>query len=234
MKEDSKIDRCPARSAAPATEALKQVRSRKISDKALESLVQTAIHLGASEAAVLPSQEIRVEDHLAQICNGDPGCEQYGLAPSCPPHVPGPAGFRRWQVDSVYAIVVRIDVPAAAMFSDERRDIMQLLSEIVAGVERKASQMGFRGSKAFAGGSCKNTFCHDHKDCRVLSRQEDCRHPHQARASMSGFGISVAHLMQSLGWSTKITSRQQASDAQAMTWVAGLVLLAVTDNGMKD
>jgi hypothetical protein len=40
------------------------------------------------------------------------------------------------------------------MFSNERKDVMRLLHQIVATVEQKAIELGFGKSKAFAGGSC--------------------------------------------------------------------------------
>jgi len=163
---------------------------------------------------------------LANLCKGDPQCENYGLAPSCPPHVPGPSGFPEWQKESDYSIVVRIDVPTAVMFSHERREVMRLLHEIVAGVEQKAVGMGCGGSKAFAGGSCKKIFGHDHATCRVLSKQAECRNPLAARPSMSGFGINVAKLMQSAGWPAKKAIHENASDMESMTWVAGLIIIA--------
>jgi predicted metal-binding protein len=191
----------------------------------LAGLVQTAIHLGASDADFIAPVDIVVEDALADLCSEDPGCEQYGLAPSCPPHVPGPESFRQWQQYSQGAVVIRIDIPTSALFSDERRGIMQLLHEVAAGVEQKAVEMGYTGSKAFAGGSCKKIFCFDQPDCPVLTDQKDCRYPQSARPSMSGFGINVARLMHTAGWPAEKASPDQVSDADSMTWVAGLILI---------
>ena len=156
-----------------------------ITDEDLNILIKTAMKSGASDAAVISSAAIVVEKELADLCNGDPRCENYNLAPSCPPHVPGPAGFRKWQKESDYSIAVKIDVPMAAMFSEERLEIMQLLHEVVARVEKKAAGMGYKGSRAFAGSSCKELFCSDHATCCVLDAQGLCRHPQYARPSMS-------------------------------------------------
>ena len=197
-----------------------------IKDEGLKILLKTALRAGASEAAVIPSATIVVEKELADLCNGNPRCENYNLAPSCPPHVPGPAGFKKWQKGSDYSIAVKIDVPMAAMFSDERREIMQLLHEVVARVEEKAVSMGYSGSRAFAGGSCKELFCSEHATCCVLDAQGLCRHPQSARPSMSGFGIDVTKLMQSAGWPSNKANRSQTSDGESMTWVAGLILIA--------
>ena len=191
-----------------------------------KQLVHEAIELGATSADVIPPTDIVVRDELARLCDGNPRCEQYGLAPSCPPHVAGPTVLRQIIQNSAAAIVVRIDVPTAALFSDQRRDIMALLHEIVAGVEIKAIAMGYRESKAFAGGSCKKIFCYDQPDCRVLTARKPCRHPQSARPSMSGYGIDVARLMISCGWPANAAAAVDASDKQSMSWVAGLILVA--------
>jgi hypothetical protein len=63
---------------------------------------------------------------------------------SCPPHDSGPAQFRQWQEQSLYAMVLRLDVPAAVMLSKERLEVMQLRHAIVAALEQKAVQMGYK------------------------------------------------------------------------------------------
>ncbi|MBI9084949.1 MAG: DUF2284 domain-containing protein [Desulfobacterales bacterium] len=189
-----------------------------------EELLQLAVSLGASDARAIDAGQICVEDALARHCL-KPRCENFGLSPSCPPHVSGPAGFRKLQEKLEHAIVVRIVLPSAVLFSAERREVMGLLHQIVAGIEREAVEMGYVDSKGFAGGSCKTIFCHDHDACRRLSEDGQCRHPESARPSMSGFGINVSQLMQTCGWPAKINVRRAESDPEAMTWVAGLVLI---------
>ena len=195
----------------------------------LEKLITAAIRMGATEAGVISPADIIVEDNLAKLCNGDPACENYGRSMSCPPHVPGPKWFREWQEQSLHAIVIRIDVPSAVMFSDERREVMQLLHEIVAFVELEAIHMGYMQSRAFAGGSCKNLFCADQPVCHVLAENGECRNPKSARPSMSGFGINVTALMRSAGWPLKPARPNDAVDSESMTWVAGLILIAGSD-----
>lgn len=189
-------------------------------------MAREAINLGASDSAVILSREIQVKDKLAALCNGEYTCPNYGLGKSCPPHVQGPGQFRRWQVKSPFSIVVKIELPSSVMFSQGRQDVMRLLHDIVASVEKKAAGAGFENSRAFAGGSCKDLFCRDLAACCVLAENKACPHEDIVRPSMSGFGIDVTQLMIACGWSGEPAKETEAEDQQSLSWVAGLVLLA--------
>ena len=192
----------------------------------LKQLTREAIKLGATSAALISSKDIQIREDLAALCKGEYVCPKYGLAASCPPHVEGPAAFRKWQAQSKYAITVKIELPAAVMFSDERQGVMQLLHQVVAGVEQKAVEAGFEKSKAFAGGSCKALFCDDQENCCVVADNKPCRHVEVARPSMSGFGIDVTRMMISSGWPAQKAERSASTDKDATSWVAGLIMLA--------
>lgn len=188
-------------------------------------LINQAMIMGATDAALIASAEIRIEPELAALCSGNPPCENLGKAPSCPPHVKGPEAFIKWRDQSPYTIVLRIDVPSEVMFSEGWREVMRLLQENLATLEQAAMEMGYPRSKAFAGGSCKNVWCQDHADCRVLSENGPCRYPDTARPSMSGFGINVTQLMESAGWQDKTVAQKGKTRPDALLWMAGLVLL---------
>jgi predicted metal-binding protein len=202
----------------------KQGLSNDEANPNLEELVRLARRLGASDVCLISSKEILVEDGLANLCR-EPQCMNYGLSPSCPPHVGGPSEFRKLQKHHKQAIIVRLVVPSAALFSDERRGIMRLLHEIVAGIEQEAVKMGFIKAKAFAGGSCKNIFCDEYGACRVLSEEGECRNPEYARPSMSGFGINVSELMKTCGWPADIKVNEAEAAIDPLSWVAGLILV---------
>jgi TetR/AcrR family transcriptional repressor of nem operon len=196
------------------------------SNQQLAQLTQEAKKLGATSSTIISSNEIQVEDHLAALCNGDYTCPNYGIAASCPPNVEGPVEFRKWRAQSKYSITVKIELPTKIMFSGERKGVMQLLHQIVATVEQKAIEIGYKNSKGFAGGSCKDLFCEDQEKCCVLAESKPCRHKELARPSMSGFGIDVIRLMASSGWSAAKAEKSDVSDNNATTWVAGLIMLA--------
>lgn len=187
-----------------------------------EELEQLAMSLGATNVAIRSTTDIKVDEKLVSFCK-EPRCPNYGLSPSCPPHVSGPDGFRALLKDRANVLVMRIVVPSSVLFSDERREIMAFLHELVAKVERGAIKNGFAKSKAFAGGSCKDLFCFDEVDCNILSGRGDCRNPDRARHSMSGYGVNVSELIKTCGWKSNIKTKDPGDDP--MSWVAGIVLL---------
>ena len=184
-------------------------------------LRQEAIHLGATDAAVITSGDILVAEDLAALCNGKIVCPYYGLAASCPPYVKGPERFKKWQEQSQYAVTVKIELPSAVLFSYQREEVMRLLHEVVAGVELKAKSLGLTKSRAFAGGSCKPLFCEEHEICCVVKGRQPCRYKDKARPSISGFGIDAIRLMETSGWPT-----QKSSASDDLGWLVGLVLIA--------
>jgi predicted metal-binding protein len=193
-------------------------------DMLLQELIDLACRLGASEAAVISTTEISIEDDLANMCR-EPRCENFGLSANCPPHVAGPDGFRQLLENYDQAVVFKLEVPAEILLSDERHDIFGLLHEISAAIEQAAVGKGLRQSKAFVGGSCKQIFCRDHPDCRVLIEGSACRNPDRARPSMSGFGINVSRLMRTAGWTMNRAGSRNGSDSTSTATVSGLVLI---------
>ncbi len=198
--------------------------SSNISEEHSEKLLQHATGSGASKAVILPASDITVEDSLADMCL-EPKCENYGLSKSCPPNVSGPLGFRDKLRKCKQALFFKIDVPSALLFSSDRREIFQLLHEIASGIELTAVSLGYKKSKAFAGGSCKTIFCYEFAECNVLSGNRKCRHPSSARQSMSGFGINVSKLMEKAGWPVKKATAEDNPTEDKMSHVCGLVLI---------
>jgi predicted metal-binding protein len=189
-------------------------------------LLDLARYLGASEAAIIDSAEIVLKDSLAALCV-EPRCPNYGLAASCPPHVSGPAGFRELVGQHPHALVYKIDVDSELLLSPEVADLMRLIHEIGTSVERRARDLGYARASAFGGGSCKNLFCGEEPDCRVVDRGGDCRHPDLARPSMSGFGVDTTALLRSAGQILRRVDPGAEPSTDAIGTVCGVVLLGV-------
>ena len=192
----------------------------------LEELVQMALQIGegAIDVVVIPSSEISVEDNLADFCR-EPRCGYYGVSANCPPYVSGPSGFRDWLKLCKQAMVIRIPVPMDSLLSYEQRDIMKLLHEIVANIEKSSAELGYTNSKAFAVGSCKEVFCHDNYACSVVSGGEKCRHHRYARPPIEAFGINVNELAKTAGWYGNQDTNKIDPHQISMGAVYGLVLI---------
>ncbi len=189
-------------------------------------MIELACWLGASDAMIVSAVDISVEDDLAKLCF-DPPCESYGLSASCPPHVAGPSAFRELLRGYERALVFRIEVPSQILLSNERLEIFRLLHQIAADVEQAAVRKGYRKSRGYAGGSCKQLFCGDQRVCQVVSEGRACRNPDHARPSMSGFGINVSKLMETAGWTmNRISAETDQAPSSGMGTVCGLVLIA--------
>ncbi len=186
-------------------------------------LIEMSHNAGAMDAVVISAKDIIIEDRLAKFCK-DPGCENYGLSMSCPPHVEGPDGFRKLLTNCNKAIAFKIDVPYHILFSNERNEWFRLLHEIASEIEHGAVKMGYKNSRAFAGGSCKQIFCDQYIDCEVIARKGECRNPLHARPSMSGFGINVKKLMKTAGFEMD-DSKTQPNNKPTTGILSGLVLI---------
>jgi predicted metal-binding protein len=196
----------------------------KTIDVILESLIQVAHQNGASDAKAVSTADVTVDESLTNFCR-DSGCENYGLAISCPPHVSGPAGFKELLKGYTQAVVFKIDVRTETLLSKESLDVFRSLHKIAANIEKAAVERGYDRSKGFAGGSCKPLFCQEYPDCLALSENGMCRHPHIARPSMSGFGINVSQLMKAVGWQMDRITRDTDPEAVEMGMLCGLVLI---------
>ena len=193
-------------------------------DEKLHKIVEYACKSGATGARAISTADIVVDSSLAAMCR-NPKCENYGLSPSCPPHVSGPIELKRQLENFNHAIFFKIDVPSEILFSSERRELFQMLHETAAGIERTAIGMGFSNARAYAGGSCKKIFCHEHRACLALSANGKCRNPQHARPSMSGFGIDVSKLFDISGWTMRWLDQQPDASTTQMANVCGLVLI---------
>ncbi len=193
-------------------------------EEKLESLLQTALQMGATDSRIIPAQSIVVDPKMAEICY-NPKCINYGLSKSCPPHVAGPGAFQENLENFTRALVFKIEVPSEIMYSTQNLELFQLLHETAARVDQTAVNMGFSAAQGYAGNSCKKIFCHDFLRCRALYEDGQCRNPERARASMSGFGVNVKKLYEAAGWTFKNLTRETEEKQIKMASICGLVLI---------
>lgn len=193
-------------------------------NQTLEKIIQEAKNRGASGAAIISVDDIQIDESLADRCH-DPRCPNYGLSVNCPPNVSGPSGMIKTLDQFDTAIFFKIDVSADILYSSDNLDAFRILHETSAALENVAIELGFDKAQAYAGGSCKQLFCNEQKVCRALHTNQECRHPEQARPSMSGFGINVAKLFEVAGWTMTWDFDDSGSKTTKMGNVCGLVLI---------
>ncbi len=192
--------------------------------KAFDPLMELANTKGVSDVRLISPDMIPVDDTLAAFCK-KPGCSGYGQSMSCPPHAKGPGWFREQIKTFSHALIFKFDVPTAALLGNERLDLLGLIHDTAAQLEEKARAMGFHRAKGFAGGSCKEIFCSDHLNCKVLHDKGKCRNPGRARQSMSSVGVNFLKLSKIVGWKMRVITAGTDPEKIPMGMVAGMVLL---------
>ncbi len=192
-------------------------------DSILQDLIHKALAQGTA-AKIIPAQKICAQEDLANHCR-EPKCENYGTSLSCPPHVAGPKVFRQLLKQYSKALVFKLEIPTDILFTNDRKQVFQLLHETAAKIQTDAINAGFKDARAYAGGACKKIFCHDHKDCLGITAKEACRHPGEARPSMSGFGINVSKLIEAAGWPKDDMPGKKPAPASKISGLYGLVLI---------
>lgn len=191
------------------------------------TLITLARSLGASAAVVLPTEALVVEERFAEMCGAPNRCPSYGLAPGCPPNAPSPAAFCAQLKTYRFMLVFKIDAPVVDLIGPERLAIARRIHGIAARVEQAALVQGVDHAKGMAAGSCKELFCADDHDCRVLTSGQPCRFPDLAMPSISAVGIDFSALAAQAGWPFGRIDHESSGDKNPeMGLMAGLVLLA--------
>ena len=179
-------------------------------------LIMTAKNIGATDAKVIPSSDIFVENRVPLKCRA--GCITYGKKLTCPPYVPTPDEFRKILAEYRYALLVKFTSPAIAdpevMCSiykywldpeapaDKKEQATQFWQDYFAGskdcapimleLERAAFNAGYPLALAFVNGSCR--LC---ETCNVAAGI--CVHPTRARIPEHAVGINMKKTAEKAG-----------------------------------
>lgn len=169
----------------------------------LQRYVQEALDGGAVHAAVVPIEDIPVDDRVVLKCR-IPRCFGYGVSANCPPHAPTPAEMRQQLANYSWAVFFAIDVEPRVIVRDrttivERIAAYQTVYDIVNGLESRAFYDGHYLAFGLGAGSCRHTFCSQAKDCAAV-KGERCRFPLKSRPSLEAVGIDVYKMFARLGW----------------------------------
>ena len=179
-------------------------------------LKNLALELGATEAKIVSTNEIVVENRVVLKCRV--GCNKYGKTLMCPPYAPSVKEFRKSLSEYNYALVFKIksqakatpeiakllpkkiDDPSLTLEMKEqiqnfwdswKTDKKELLQKIIS-LEKAATTKGYTLALGFTTGSC--VIC---AECNI--KEKICLHPTEARYSAQAVGINVLQTLQNAG-----------------------------------
>jgi len=173
----------------------------------LERYRALALESGASQAVILPADEVEVDERVRLKCLV-PRCLRAGETPNCPPNAPDLDLVRRALGRYSWAILSKCDVgpledyaPRGGQTVEEKRRVLSYhrpSSDVVYALEGQAYKDGYHLAMGFGGGSCKDYLCQGNL-CQFLDSGR-CRFPHRSRPAMEAMGIDVLGLVQKVGW----------------------------------
>lgn len=188
-------------------------------------LVDRALELGATSAALMPADQVVVDERVRLKC-AVPACPGYGNYLHCPPNTMSVQEFRRTLDRYTVALLVQIQSHRDSLDLDPEvtagKDLVELeaelhgdanlaLGRLVGRLEAEAFKAGYYYASGFTGGIC--ILC---PTC--VGPGEACRRPLEARPAMEALGIDVFKTAINAGLPIELSS------AAPVKWT-GLVLV---------
>jgi predicted metal-binding protein len=211
-----------------ARKILKKI-STEVLKKDLSKYQQLAIALGATDARIIKTGTIVIDERVRAKCI-HPKCVQYGTNANCPPFAMELDQVKKVVNGFKYAIFLKLNVPAneetgtTANKNWSYRRGMAKIFEIVAKVESAAYYDGYYLALGFASGSCKGVFC-PNEECTALVAGQRCRYPLKSRSSVEGVGIDAFIMAARLGWDIYPLGDSSSPDNIPHGTKLGLVLI---------
>ena len=179
-----------------------------------EFLRKLALELGASDAKIIPADNVVVEDRVVQKCKV--GCNNYGKTLACPPYTPSAEEFRKIVSEYSYALFMKFTSKAEAdpemqsnlsktgtdlspevkaktdkFWASWKDDKKNMLTSVVK-LEKEAMRNGYSLAISYVSGSCQ--LC---EKCNIETGI--CAHPDMARQSEDAVGVNVKKTAKNAG-----------------------------------
>jgi predicted metal-binding protein len=181
-----------------------------------EFLRKRALELGASDAKIIPTNSVVVEDRVVLKCKV--GCNNYGKTLACPPYTPSAEEFRKIVAEYSYALFIKFTSKAEAdldlqknlskaetdssvsndikektarFWAAWKEDKRKMLTAVVS-LEKEAMRKGYSLAISFISGHCQ--LC---EKCNLETRI--CAHPELARYSEDAVGVNVRKTAKNAG-----------------------------------
>ncbi len=178
--------------------------SPEILRKDLERYRKMAIDLGATDAKIISSDQVIIDERVRLKCIY-PKCKMYGTNANCPPYAVDLETIRKVVKKYDSAVFYMIKAPSKDFVGPDLAKRVAHFKwtkkgfEIVSRIESAAFYDGYHLALGFAGGPCKQVFCPD-IECSALTKGKGCIHYLKSRSSMEGAGMDVFTMATKLGW----------------------------------
>lgn len=199
-------------------------------DKDLERYRTMAIEMGATDAVIIPSPEIIIDERVRAKCIY-PKCSHYGSNINCPPYAPDLDFMRRVVSNYRYAILFAVkDETGDFIGAGFRKRVGRenptkiILNTICSEIESRSFYEGYHLSLAFGQGPCKSFWCPD-QSCSALQPGTVCRFSLKARSSMEAVGIDVFTMAAKRGWDVYPCGERVDTNQIPHVLVVGLILI---------
>jgi len=171
-------------------------------------LVKLALEKGATDAKIISTDKVVVEDRVVLKCKV--GCNHYGETLACPPYTPTAEKFRKIVAEYSHAMFMKFTTSASAdaevykhlmtyqtdttisqdikekaakFWQDWKNDKLKMLQSVV-DLEKAAMKQGYSLAVSFISGHCQL--------CDKCNTQTGiCRRPELARWSEDAVGVNV-------------------------------------------
>lgn len=170
----------------------------------LEKYRKKAIELGATDAKIISTETILIEERVRAKCLV-PLCRYYGRNNVCPPNSLSVEKVRDVVKSFRYAIFFMIKVASSILahpeFVEKKMGAESQLKtwQICRGIESDAFYDGHHLAMGFASGPCNPYLCPGEEDCAAL-KGKGCRSPYMARSAMEAVGMDALTMAAKVGW----------------------------------
>lgn len=194
----------------------------------LDRYREKAIDMGASQATIVSTANIPVDDRVPLKCQ-IPRCFGYGTGAHCPPNTLKPDALRQYLKDYEWAVFFIKEVEPEIIVREratikERIDAYLTVFDIVNEIESMAFHDGHYMAFGLGAGSCRHSLCSRQKTCAALEGNR-CRHALKARPSMEAVGIDVYQMVTRAGWDIYPIGSSITPDQIPKGTLAGIVIV---------
>jgi predicted metal-binding protein len=199
--------------------------------KDLERYRRMALEMGASDARIISSKEVIVDERVRAKCIY-PKCNHFGVCINCPPYAPDLDFVRKMISQYRNALLFCVKDETGVFLGGRSQKKLPgkdnparaILYSVCAEVESRSYYDGYYLSLAFGQGPCKSFWCPD-QPCAALQPGIGCRFPWKSRSSMEAVGMDVFGMAAKRGWEVYPCGQRVEKKAVPHVLLVGLILI---------